>query len=267
MRYKLGNVTIFVVIFLLAIIIISNPFSNEIAIGPQPIDGSEYSERVQRPVSNFLLQRQFPNTMVLTGSLLDDKIALTFDDGPDPRFTPLILDVLKQYNARATFFVMGSRAVAYPDIIRRMENEGHVIGNHTYWHPNLVRHEVERTRWEVLETEKVLNDILGYRPRLFRAPYGALNTDVVQELARQDFSVVGWSVDSLDWRQLPADEIARNVLGNVHPGAIVLFHDGGDWTMDLTGTVNSLHEIIPVLQQEGMSFVTVPELINISKRK
>lgn len=267
MEFKTRNIIAFAVFIVVLIVFTWQPTQNYGRLDLEPIGGSEFSEREPRPVSNFLLQRMFPNTMVLRGSFEQNKIALTFDDGPDPRYTPLILDILKQYDAKATFFVMGARAAAYPDLIRRMQREGHAIGNHTYWHPNLAKHEVATTRWEVQETEKILNNILGYRPRLFRAPYGALNEDIVRELARLDYSVVGWSVDSLDWRQLPRDEVARNVLSNIHPGAIVLFHDGGHWTMNMHGTVQSLHQIIPILQKEGISFVTVPQLINISDRK
>ena len=278
MKNKYIFTTIFVMlfVFLIASVSYQQPMQNtkmdpqpmkNAKMDPQPIGGSEYNERVPRPVSNSLLQRMYPNTLVLRGSFLENKIALTFDDGPDPRFTPALLDVLKKYNAKATFFVMGSRAVAYPDIIRRMKDEGHAIGNHTYWHPNLADNNVARMRWEVEQTENVIQDILGYKTKLFRAPYGALNEDLVKGLGNLNNSAIGWSVDSLDWRQLPTDEIARNVLSNIHPGAIVLMHDGGHWTMDLTGTVESLHQIIPILQQEGMSFVTIPELANTGNKK
>jgi peptidoglycan/xylan/chitin deacetylase (PgdA/CDA1 family) len=196
-----------------------------------------------------------------------NQVALTFDDGPDIRFTPQVLDVLLGYQVKATFFLMGARAAEHSDIVRRIDAEGHAIGNHTYWHPNLPEESLERAHWEITSTEDVLNQILGVRPRIFRPPYGALNRDIVELLEGMNYSVILWNVDSLDWTQPGAERIADIVLANAGPGSIILMHDGGDWTMDLSGTVNSLHQIIPRLQQAGLEFVTVPELLNISNNR
>lgn len=227
----------------------------------EPEGGSESTYRQPDPVSNAMLQREYPNTVVLRGSLTGNKVALTFDDGPDVRFTPQVLDALNEYGVKATFFLMGARAREHADIVRRMNQEGHAIGNHTYWHPNLVDEPLDRVHWEVTTTGDTLEEIIGYRPRLFRPPYGSLNRDIVELLADLNYSVILWSVDSLDWTQPGADAIADLVLANTQPGSIILMHDGGDWTMDLSGTVNSLHQIIPALQQAGLQFVTVPELL------
>jgi peptidoglycan/xylan/chitin deacetylase (PgdA/CDA1 family) len=178
-----------------------------------------------------------------------------------------VLDVLNKYQVNATFFLMGARAAEHTDIVRRAYAEGNAIGNHTYWHPNLTEESLERVHWEVASTEEVLAQILGFRPRLFRPPYGALNRAIVELLGEMGNTVILWNVDSLDWRQLGTDIIADNVLANTTPGSIILMHDGGDWTMDLSGTVNALDEIIPRMQQEGMEFVTIPELLNISEAK
>ncbi|WP_176446673.1 polysaccharide deacetylase family protein [Lentibacillus sp. CBA3610] len=233
----------------------------------QPEGGPESIGREPDPVANSILQREYPNIVVLRGSLEENKVALTFDDGPDTRFTPQVLDVLNQYQVNATFFLMGARAAEYPDIVQRANAEGHAIGNHTYWHPNLTEESLGRVQWEVTSTEETLEQILGFRPRLFRPPYGSLNREIVELLGQMGNTVVLWNVDSMDWRQLGADVIADNVLANTMPGSIILMHDGGDWTMDLSGTVNALHEIIPRLQQQGIEFVTIPELINISEAK
>jgi peptidoglycan/xylan/chitin deacetylase (PgdA/CDA1 family) len=234
---------------------------------PQPKGGSERNHREINPVSNNYLQQKYPSTLVLRGSLQDKRVALTFDDGPDRRFTPEVLDVLKKHNVPATFFLMGSRARALPEVTKRISVEGHAIGNHTYWHPKLYKESKERMRWEVNETEKALEQIIGYKTRLFRAPYGGLTEELVEEMGRMNLSVVGWSVDSLDWMQLSSEEVQKNVLSNVHPGAIILMHSGGHWTQDLSGMVKSLDVIIPELKKDGIKFVTVPELLNISERK
>lgn len=233
----------------------------------QPEGGPESTERKPNLISNAVLQREYPNIVVLRGSRYENKVALTFDDGPDIRFTPQVLDVLRQYRVNATFFLMGARAAEHTSIVRRMHSEGHAIGNHTYWHPNLTEESLERVHWEITSTEEVINQILGFRPRLFRPPYGALNREIVEFVGSLGNTIILWNVDSLDWRQLPVNVITDNVLANTTPGSIILMHDGGDWTMDLSGTVNSLHEIIPRLRREGMQFVTIPELINISEAK
>lgn len=234
---------------------------------PQPKGGSERNNREIRPVSNRLLQLKYPNTVVLRGSHEDMRVALTFDDGPDRRFTPQVLDVLKKHDVKATFFLMGSRIKALPDVTRRIDQEGHSIGNHTYWHPKLYRESTDRMKWEVTETDDILNEVIGYRPKLFRAPYGGLNEELVENMAEMDLTVVGWSVDSLDWMQLDAEEVQKNVLSNTQPGSIILMHSGGHWTQDLTGTVKSLDQIILKLKQDGIKFVTVSELLDIQDRK
>lgn len=233
----------------------------------QLVGGAEMTSREPHLVANSILQREYPNTVVLRGSLNENKVALTFDDGPDIRFTPQVLNVLNKYKIKATFFLMGARAAEHSVIVRRMHAEGHVIGNHTYWHPNLTEVSLERVHWEVTSTEEVLAQIIEYRPRLFRAPYGALNREIVELMRQMGYSVILWNVDSLDWRQLGTTIISDIVLANTEPGSIVLMHDGGDWTMDLSGTVHSLHDIIPRIQQEGIEFVTIPELIHFSKAK
>lgn len=234
---------------------------------PQLAGGSERDVREPHPISNDQLQKKYPKTLILHASRDKNQVALTFDDGPDIRFTPQVLDVLDKHNVKATFFMMGARAYEHEDIVKRVHEAGHVIGNHTYWHPNLPKEDLERLDWEVTETEKVIENIVGYKPRLFRSPYGALNEEMVERLADMGNTIIGWDVDSLDWKQPGADVVADNVLSNVSPGSIILMHDGGDWTMDLSGTAEGLDKIITKLKEDDIEFVTIPELIGISKEK
>lgn len=234
---------------------------------PQLEGGSEKDVREPRPVSNDKLQKKYPNILALHGPPTENKVALTFDDGPDTHFTPQVLDMLKKHNVKATFFLIGARVKEHDEIVKRIHDEGHVIGNHTYWHPNLPKEELDRMDWEVTETENVIEDITGYKPRLFRSPYGALNEEMVETLGEMNNTIIGWNVDSLDWKQLGADVIADNVLSNVDLGSIILMHDGGDWSMDLTGTVEGLDKIISKLKEDNTNFVTVPELIGVPKEK
>jgi len=229
--------------------------------------GSETDVREPHPVSNDLLQRQYPDVLFLHGSRDKNEVALTFDDGPDIRFTPLVLDVLKKHNVKATFFLMGSRAKEHDEIVQRIHKEGHAIGNHTYWHPNLPKEELDRLDWEVRETEQVIENIVGFKPKLFRSPYGALNEEMVETLDHLGNKIIGWDVDSLDWKQLETNVIADNILSNVSPGSIILMHDGGDWTMNLMGTVESLDKVITKLKEDNIKFVTVPELLDLPETK
>lgn len=234
---------------------------------PQLVGGSERDVREPHPVSNNKLQKEYPNIVVLHGSPMKNQVALTFDDGPDTRFTPQVLDVLAKHDVKATFFLIGSRAKAHKEITKRIHDEGHAIGNHTYWHPNLPKEDLGRLHWELTETEQVIMGITGFKPRLFRSPYGALNAEMVIMLGERNNTVIGWNVDSLDWKQQGADIISDNVLSNVGFGSIILMHDGGDWSMDLSGTAQSLNKIISKLKKDGTEFVTVPELIGVHEAK
>ncbi|PWA11244.1 chitooligosaccharide deacetylase [Pueribacillus theae] len=187
-------------------------------------------------------------------------IALTFDDGPDRRFTPQILDVLNKHHVKGTFFLLGTRVEKYPDVAKRIQNEGHVIGNHTYWHPELTKTSVKNMKWEVKKNEEAIQSITNFKTQLFRAPYGALDDDLVDELSKMGYRGVGWSIDTEDWKSLSSKEIKQNILNDIHPGAIILMHSAGHWTQDLSGTAEALDEVIPYLRKKGYEFVTIPEL-------
>lgn len=234
---------------------------------PPLAGGPEKFERMTHLADNRALARKYPGIIVLNATGLSNKIALTFDDGPDERFTPQVLDVLKKNGVKATFFLVGARVAGHPEVTQRIHNEGHIIGNHTYWHPKLYKESLERMRWEASETDKIIRDLVGYSPKLFRSPYGGLNEQNVEALGDMNYSIVGWSVDSLDWKQIPADEVEKNVLNTVKPGSIILMHSGGDWRQDLSGMVAALDDIIPALKERGLEFVTVPQLIHIPHSK
>lgn len=228
--------------------------------------GSETNTREPHPVSNSKLQLLYPHLLFLSGNRDENKVALTFDDGPDPRYTPKVLDILQEHNVKATFFLVGARAKEHEDLVKRMHDEGHVIGNHTFWHPNLPKEKLDRLHWEVTETENVIENIIGVKPTLFRSPYGALNEEMVEMLGDMDKTIIGWDVDTLDWKQLNADEIADNALSNVNFGSIILMHDGGDWSMDLS-TPEAVEKIVTKLKEDETDIVTIPELINLPEEQ
>ncbi|HET9658144.1 MAG TPA: glycosyltransferase [Kineosporiaceae bacterium] len=189
-------------------------------------------------------------------------VALTFDDGPDPTWTPQILDVLRREQVPATFFVVGQQALANPGILTAEVNAGDVVGNHTYSHPDMNAVSAWQARLEIQGNEAVVDSVIGHRPLLYRSPYG--NGDrVVGDRTRDDLAgslglqPVGWTVDSLDWSRPGTDRIISNVMAGAAPLTVILMHDGGG---DRSQTVAALPAVIERLKAAGYQFVTVPAL-------
>ncbi|MCK7624726.1 polysaccharide deacetylase family protein [Streptomyces sp. RS10V-4] len=183
------------------------------------------------------------------------EVALTFDDGPDPRHTPEILQVLRRYGVRATFFVVGECALAFPDLLHALADEGHAIGNHTWTHPQLTALPPDAVRGELGRTSALIEEVLGAPPALARAPYGDWDPLSLAVCAELGMSPVGWSVDSQDWTRPGPERIADTVLDALGPGAIVLCHDGGG---DRVQTVQALEWYLPELLDLGYDPVRVP---------
>lgn len=175
-------------------------------------------------------------------------IYLTFDDGPDPTYTPQVLDLLARYGARATFFVIGRSAAAHPELIQRIAAEGHTLGNHTYNHPSLAGMGREQVLAELGRTQEALG---GLGAACMRPPYGAEDQFTATYAAELGLSVVRWGIDPQDWARPGAATIAAHVLARAHPGAIVLFHDGGG---DRSQTVAALEPILSGLSAQGYQF-------------
>lgn len=208
------------------------------------------------------LARQFPDTFYLKGSANSNRIALTFDDGPDGIYTPQVLDVLKEYHVPATFFLMGSRAEKHPDVVKRIVDEGHIVGNHSWSHPNLSKVSTTRLIDETISTENILTEITGLRTALMRPPYGAVSKSTIEELKKMDYKVINWSVDSVDWRDQDAGQILNNTLPDVTDEAILLFHSASGEGKSMAATVEVLPELIEILREQGYTFVTVDELLD-----
>ncbi|MBO8165044.1 MAG: polysaccharide deacetylase family protein [Brevibacillus sp.] len=232
---------------------------------PNLAGGKESKVREPHPMTLAELHMHYPTTFRLNGPLDKRQVSLTFDDGPDTVFTPKVLDVLKQHNVKATFFLIGNRIEAHPEIVKRIIREGHEVGNHSYSHPNLPKLKPNQFHAEVLRTQDLIARHSGYRPKFIRPPYGAINEEQVKWLASQGFTMVNWNVDSLDWKGLTADQVADNVLSNIRHGSIILQHSAGGHGEDLSGSVQALPKIIKKLKEDGVSFVTVSELLQLPK--
>lgn len=179
------------------------------------------------------------------------KVALTFDDGPDPVHTLEILSLLDQYQARATFFVLGNRVDFYPSIIQEMADKGHEIGNHTWNHKDLTKLSSDKIKNEINKTSNAIKAVIGEGPQLYRPPYGAINDQV---RGATNLKPVLWTVDPQDWLHRDATKVFNHVKANVTDGSIVLMHD------IYGSTVEAVGKILAYLAAEGYQFVTVSEL-------
>lgn len=183
-------------------------------------------------------------------------VALTFDDGPDPVDTPAVLDILKEKNVTATFFVLGQAAHDYPDLLKRMVQEGHEIGNHSFTHD----YQQRRLAEEIRQTDRDVFAATDLHTYFYRPPGGFISDWQLEIIKKTDHVVALWSVDSKDWRNPGVNQILDNVLNNVFPGAIILLHDGG---YQRTQTVKALEPLINALQERGYRFTTLSELKQI----
>ncbi|MEK3980774.1 polysaccharide deacetylase family protein [Psychrobacillus sp. FSL K6-2836] len=179
------------------------------------------------------------------------QVALTFDDGPDPKVTPKILATLAKYDAKATFFMLGSRVEFYPEIANNVLEAGHELGNHTWTHANLTNMSSDAITEEVSRTNNIIEKSTGETPTVFRPPYGAFNDDMLNVLS---LPVVLWDVDTLDWKHRDATQLLASVKSSVHDGSTILMHD-----IHLS-TAQGLESVLAYLTSEGYTFVTVSEL-------
>ncbi|OMF32191.1 polysaccharide deacetylase [Paenibacillus sp. FSL H8-0548] len=192
----------------------------------------------------------------------DKKLSLTFDDGPYPEMTNKILDLLKKYNAKATFFVLGNKVERYPETIKREIAEGHEVANHTFNHVYFQRSISQATiKEEIVRTENALEALTGKKPLLFRPPGGYYNEQSIQIAKALGYTTIMWSwhQDTNDWKSPGVDKIVNKVLNNARNGDIVLLHDYIPGSMQ---TVKALETILFELSKRGFEFVTVTELMN-----
>lgn len=180
------------------------------------------------------------------------QVALTFDDGPHQTCTPALLDGLKQRGVKATFFLMGENIAGKEALVQRMQEEGHLIGNHSYRHIQMTKEGAEQACAEIEQTEEIIRSITGSRPEYLRPPYGAWNEQLE---CRVNLTPVLWNVDSLDWKLQNTERIVRQVEKDVKSGDIILMHD------IFKTSVEAALRIVDDLQKQGYEFVTVEELM------
>lgn len=183
-------------------------------------------------------------------------IAMTFDDGPHPKNTPRLLDMLRQRNIKATFYVIGKSVNQYPEIVRRIHAEGHELGNHTYNHPNLTKLSNAKVRQELDTTRDAIISAAGVKPRTMRPPYGALRTSQREMIhSEYGYPTILWDVDPLDWKRPGTAVVKSRILSGTSSGSIVLAHDLHSTTVD------AMPSTFDALLAKGYRFVTVSQLL------
>ncbi|HWY58014.1 MAG TPA: polysaccharide deacetylase family protein [Terriglobales bacterium] len=191
------------------------------------------------------------------------QLALTYDDGPNDPHTLRLLEVLTKHNVKATFFLVGRYAKQRPDIARELMQTGHIIGNHTFSHPNLIFASALQTKMQLLDCQQALTDAVGEHSRLFRPPFGGRRPSTLRAARALGLDPVMWNVTGGDWKGKPAQYVERRVGRQIRGGNVILLHDGSHTAFgaDRSQTVIATDRLIARYKSEGFEFVTVPEMI------
>jgi peptidoglycan-N-acetylglucosamine deacetylase len=234
----------------------------QVRTGPNKEYESPSYARPNRTNPNISLPSNFSPSVGVShsrGPSSQPYIAMTFDDGPHPRNTPRLLDMLRQRNIKATFYVIGQNVAMYPDITRRIVAEGHEIGNHTYTHRKLTILSDSEVRSEMVKTRSAIVSATGVQPRTMRPPYGAL-LQRQREMIHSEYGypTIMWSVDPQDWKRPGVSVVRDRIVTQTHNGAIVLAHDLH------APTVDAMPSTLDGLLAKGYKFVTVSQLLALS---
>ena len=222
---------------------LQNPTARKLANIPKPPEPKPKPEPTPAPAT--------PAPAPTTGNKV---IALTFDDGPGPH-TAHLLDILDQYGAKATFFLIGSKVSGQASIVRSIQARGHQLGNHSWSHPELPKLSVNQIAGEIDRTNEAIRQATGVKPTVMRPPYGAVNGGVLEQLRLRGMSSILWSVDTRDWADRNSDIVCSRAVAGARPGAIILMHDIHQTS------VGAVPCILSALKQQGYSFVTVQGLL------
>ncbi|MFL0195416.1 polysaccharide deacetylase family protein [Clostridium sp. WILCCON 0269] len=211
-------------------------------------------------IAPSLYYRSFSNKIIKKAPTKGNVIALTFDDGPNPEYTPKLLDVLKKNDIKCTFFVLAENAQKYPDIIKRIESEGHYIGLHSLKHMNAIFSSPYQTRKNFSEALNIM-DHLGIKIKFFRPPWGIFNPLTYYYANANNLKIILWSIHAMDWsRWVTEDYIKKKLINNIKSGDIILLHDGRGSKNSPTKTIRALQTVLPVLKRKGYRFILVKDL-------
>ena len=252
MKKRKAGIVIFVIVLIITAVRIKSMDSHRISgrILAENIAGPGMMRLVEQS-----MQAQAQKTSVTEIAVKEWKhpqAALTFDDGPDIRYTPLLLDGLKERNVRVSFFLLGEKVEQYPELVERMQKEGHLVGNHTYHHVQLNKLNETKAREEILKTNNLIYETTGVYPLYLRPPFGAWKKNL--ELCVEMFPVF-WDIDTLDWKSQNVEAILETAGDRPEDGSIILMHD------EYETSVEAAFLLIDRLKKTGYEFVTVDHLI------
>lgn len=197
-------------------------------------------------------------SLLSNGKTPRDRVAITFDDGPHPRFTPQVLELLQQFNARATFFCIGQHIEAHPELFKKIIEDGHTVGNHTYSHSNYFGFfPAKKVIGELERTNRTVKELTGLNMMLYRPAFGVTNPHIAKALKVTGLHPVGWSKRSLDTTKRDADAVFRRITTKLKKGDVILLHDTSE------KTVAVLERLLSFLQERNMQSVTIDSLFNI----
>jgi peptidoglycan-N-acetylglucosamine deacetylase len=209
-------------------------------------------------IGSIFIRINFYLKALSRGEKSEKVAALTFDDGPDSEITPKVLAILEKYNVQATFFIIGKKAKKNGVILRRMINQKHLVGLHSYKHGFFFdfyrKMDMEK---DLLKTEDAITCIAGKKPLLFRPPYGVTNPTLATAVKNLDFKVIGWSVRSLDTTIKDAEKVSKRIIGKLHPGAVILMHDTQDVTPE------AVEKVVIRAKEQGYRFIGLEEMFGI----
>lgn len=244
-------------------------FSGQVIIIPPPSKevvkpAEKATSHVKKPVlkdsgdSLSGLAAKYPGLIAARGPGDKKVVALTFDDGPDDKYTPQVMDILDRNQVKGTFFLVGSLIEKHPGVVKNLVANGHQVAGHGWSHSNLKNLNRDHILSELNQTTLSFRNVLGLEPLMFRPPYGGLSPDVMSEASALGYTSVIWNADSLDWYSRSADSILASALVDTKRGSIILMHSAG---INLDATLEALPELIYTLKAQGYTFVTVSELL------
>lgn len=213
------------------------------------------TEQAQLRKDVYALAKAYPDQLYINGQTDSLKVSLTFDDGPGPKTTSEILEILNHYDVSATFFCIGNRIKKYPKLAAQIHNEGHCILNHSYTHAKFTEIDSLEITAELQKTNSVIKQVTGSEPHWVRPPYGAIDSFIFQTVMAEDMGVIYWSADTYDW--LETGEFVLNMMrDSIRNDEIILLHERPQ-------TVKILPELIEILQQQGYKIIPLYELIGL----
>lgn len=218
--------------------------------------------------NNNFIDLTYSNKKYVMQKAKKKSVVLTFDDGPSPEYTEPILNILKKYNVKATFFVVGSQVQKHCNILQRIYSEGHEIGNHSYNHPWMAKISSEEQQNEILQTQGMIQSCISYQPRWFRSPYASQNESTLKIAHQAGLNTALWTIDTQDWRKSSTTQSIIQKALNYQTNNIILMHDGvepnpnfkhPEASLTRNNTVQSLETIIQRFQNNGFQFLTISE--------